>query len=204
MRVITRDLATYAIAKEVEAGRGSPHGGAYLSFQHCSEAELRAAFGPVIDRLARNDIDLTRMPVEGAEDHDTMSDEAFAQAAERGEFCLRWRAHGLSYGLPVVLNEAIAEGRVVIANLSRTVLPEIHRIYPNVIEVHITASNAVLAARLASRGRETLESIRKRLERADQCDPPGAHAVVLDNSGPLEAAAERFVAVLDSAGSGKA
>ena len=64
--VITRDVATYAIAKEVEAGRGSPHGGAYLSFQHCSDAELRAAFGPVIDRLARNNIDLTRMPIEVA------------------------------------------------------------------------------------------------------------------------------------------
>jgi succinate dehydrogenase / fumarate reductase flavoprotein subunit len=64
--VLTRDLATYAIGKEVEAGRGSPHGGAYLSFQHCSEAELRGAFGPVIDRLAANDIDLTQMPVEVA------------------------------------------------------------------------------------------------------------------------------------------
>jgi succinate dehydrogenase / fumarate reductase, flavoprotein subunit len=28
--VLARDLATYAIVKEVEAGRGSPHGGAYL------------------------------------------------------------------------------------------------------------------------------------------------------------------------------
>jgi succinate dehydrogenase/fumarate reductase flavoprotein subunit len=64
--VITRDLATYAIIKEVEAGRGSPHGGAYLSFEHCPEAALRAAFGPVIDRLAANNIDLTRMPVEVA------------------------------------------------------------------------------------------------------------------------------------------
>jgi succinate dehydrogenase / fumarate reductase flavoprotein subunit len=64
--VITRDLATYAIIKEVEAGRGSPHGGAYLSFEHCSEAALRQAFGPVIDRLAANSIDLTRMPVEVA------------------------------------------------------------------------------------------------------------------------------------------
>ena len=64
--VITRDVATYAIVKEVEAGRGSPHGGAFLSFEHCSEPELRAAFGPVIDRLARNNIDLTRMPVEVA------------------------------------------------------------------------------------------------------------------------------------------
>src|SRR5713226_5878454 len=64
--VITRDVATYAIVKEVEAGRGSPHGGAYLSFRHCSEAELRAAFGPVIDRLAKNSIDLTKMPIEVA------------------------------------------------------------------------------------------------------------------------------------------
>jgi succinate dehydrogenase / fumarate reductase, flavoprotein subunit len=64
--VVTRDVATYAIVKEVEAGRGSPHGGAYLSFQHCSEAELRAAFGPVIDRLAKNNIDLTRTAIEVA------------------------------------------------------------------------------------------------------------------------------------------
>src|SRR5271170_4640324 len=64
--VLTRDLATYAIFKEVEAGRGSPHGGAYLSFEHCAPEALRAAFGPVIDRLAENHIDLTRMAVEVA------------------------------------------------------------------------------------------------------------------------------------------
>jgi succinate dehydrogenase/fumarate reductase flavoprotein subunit len=64
--IITRDVATYAILQEVEAGRGSPHGGAYLSFQHVPEAKLREAFGPVIDRLAANGIDLTTMPVEVA------------------------------------------------------------------------------------------------------------------------------------------
>jgi len=64
--IVTRDVATFAIVKEVEAGRGSPHGGAYLSFEHCSEAELRAAGGPVIDRLAANGIDLTRQAIEVA------------------------------------------------------------------------------------------------------------------------------------------
>ena len=64
--VITRDIGSYAILKEVEAGRGSPHGGVYLSFQHCSEVALRESFGPVIDRLAANNIDLTKMPVEVA------------------------------------------------------------------------------------------------------------------------------------------
>jgi succinate dehydrogenase / fumarate reductase, flavoprotein subunit len=64
--VLTRDLATYAITREVEAGRGSPSGGAYLSFQHLPEAEIRSAFGPVVDRLAANGIDLAKHPVEVA------------------------------------------------------------------------------------------------------------------------------------------
>ena len=61
-----RDLATYAILREVEAGRGTPHGGVWLSFRHCSPAKLREAFGPVIERLAANAIDLTRDLIEVA------------------------------------------------------------------------------------------------------------------------------------------
>lgn len=64
--VITRDAATYAILKEVEAGRGSPHGGAYLSFAHVPEADLMAAFGPIVKKLAANGIDLTKTPIEVA------------------------------------------------------------------------------------------------------------------------------------------
>jgi len=62
--VLTRDHATYAIFKEVEAGRGSPNGGAWLGFDHLPESDLRAAFGPVIDRIAKNGIDLTRDRIE--------------------------------------------------------------------------------------------------------------------------------------------
>ncbi len=60
----TRDIAAYAILKEVEAGRGTPHGGAYLDFRHIPETQLRMAFGPVVDRLLANGIDLTKTPVE--------------------------------------------------------------------------------------------------------------------------------------------
>jgi succinate dehydrogenase / fumarate reductase flavoprotein subunit len=59
-----RDIATHAILNEVRSGRGSPMGGAYLSFRHLAEAKLKAAFGPVIDRLAANGIDLTKTDVE--------------------------------------------------------------------------------------------------------------------------------------------
>jgi succinate dehydrogenase/fumarate reductase flavoprotein subunit len=60
----TRDTLTYAIYKEVELGRGSPHGGVYLSFQHIGETALKAALGPAIEIFKRNNIDLTRQPVE--------------------------------------------------------------------------------------------------------------------------------------------
>src|SRR5436190_1601328 len=61
-----RDIATYAIQKEVAAGRGSPHGGVYLSFAHVPRSALEGAFGPVIQRLAKNGIDLSTAPVEVA------------------------------------------------------------------------------------------------------------------------------------------
>jgi succinate dehydrogenase/fumarate reductase flavoprotein subunit len=61
-----RDRLTYAIASEVAAGRGSPHGGVYLSFAHLPRERIEAAFGPVVARLAKNGIDLSRGPVEVA------------------------------------------------------------------------------------------------------------------------------------------
>jgi succinate dehydrogenase/fumarate reductase flavoprotein subunit len=60
----TRDVTTHAILREVREGRGSPAGGAYLSFTHLGADALQAAFGPVITRLAANGIDLTRDMVE--------------------------------------------------------------------------------------------------------------------------------------------
>jgi succinate dehydrogenase/fumarate reductase flavoprotein subunit len=59
-----RDILTYAIYKEVEAGRGTPHGGVYLSFQHIDAQKLKNALGPVIEIFERNNIDLTKQPVE--------------------------------------------------------------------------------------------------------------------------------------------
>jgi succinate dehydrogenase/fumarate reductase flavoprotein subunit len=59
-----RDTATYKIFSEVEAGRGSPHGGAYLDFRMIGADALKAGFGPVIDILARQGVDLTRDMVE--------------------------------------------------------------------------------------------------------------------------------------------
>lgn len=60
----TRDIISYGITKENEAGRATENGGVHLSFQHIPEDQLREAFGPVIDKLANNGIDLTKRTVE--------------------------------------------------------------------------------------------------------------------------------------------
>ena len=59
-----RDVASYAIYKEVEEGRGSPHGGVWLSFDHISEEVMKEKFGPMIGRLAKNGIDLQKSAIE--------------------------------------------------------------------------------------------------------------------------------------------
>ena len=59
-----RDTATYKIFQEVAEGRGSPHGGVYLDFRMIDAAALKAGFGPVIDILARQGIDLAHDMVE--------------------------------------------------------------------------------------------------------------------------------------------
>ena len=60
----TRDIISYGITKENEAGRATENGGVHLSFQHISDEDLREAFGPVIDKLANNGIDLTKRTIE--------------------------------------------------------------------------------------------------------------------------------------------
>ncbi|MPZ89777.1 MAG: FAD-binding protein, partial [Nitriliruptorales bacterium] len=62
----TRDVVTYGILKEVEEGRGSPHGGAWLDFTDQSLETIRAAFPTAVDRLLGQGIDLSRRPVEVA------------------------------------------------------------------------------------------------------------------------------------------
>ncbi|QWF21292.1 FAD-binding protein [Nocardioides sp. LMS-CY] len=60
----TRDVVSYAILKEVEAGRGSPHGGAWLDFRGIPAEDIHAAFPPVVDKLLEQGIDLTQRRVE--------------------------------------------------------------------------------------------------------------------------------------------
>jgi phosphonate metabolism protein PhnN/1,5-bisphosphokinase (PRPP-forming) len=137
---------------------------------------------------------ITRPSAIGSEDHDTETEGNFQRRLAEGAFALSWQAHGLSYGLPRMIDRAIADGQVVIANVSRNLVAEARRKYPRTVVVNVTASEAVLAQRLRARGRESEASIAARLRRADA--HPLQDGVLIDNSSTIGEAGDKFVAVL--------
>ncbi|WP_425432943.1 phosphonate metabolism protein/1,5-bisphosphokinase (PRPP-forming) PhnN [Hartmannibacter diazotrophicus] len=143
-----------------------------------------------VRRVITRDVDLA------SEDHATMTPEAFEAAEKKGAFALSWAAHGLHYGLPAEIDKRIAEGQVVVANVSRRVLPDIEARYPHALVVEVTASVDVLAERLSQRGRETREAIAARLARNVPVALEACEVVKIDNSGPVENAAGMLVRLL--------
>ncbi len=142
---------------------------------------------------------ITRPALPGTEEHDTLSKADFERARAAGRFALSWCANGLSYGLPASLDDEMRAGRVVVANVSRAVIPQLGQRYAQVVPVIVTAPRNVLARRLSSRGRETMEEVLARLERSEAGMVPVPGAIVIDNSGSLEEAGNRFLEILRKA-----
>ncbi len=139
---------------------------------------------------------VTRIADSNAEDHDSLSVQDFVNAWEQGEFCVTWQAHGLWYGLPKSILYHVANGGVAIANCSRAALPQIAASFVSLQVVLVSASPAVLAQRLAGRGRETAAEIESRLMRQVDDFAGRENAEIIDNSFALEEAGARMVAIL--------
>ncbi|WP_172291873.1 phosphonate metabolism protein/1,5-bisphosphokinase (PRPP-forming) PhnN [Pseudoruegeria sp. HB172150] len=139
---------------------------------------------------------ITRKPGLGGEDYDAVDDAEFSSRAESGAFCLHWQAHGLWYGIPVAVQPLVAAGKDMLVNLSRAVLGEAQRVFPTLTVLHLTAKPETLAERLQGRGREDLETIRRRLDRAELALPAGVPALKISNDGPLNETVEAAMAAL--------
>lgn len=138
---------------------------------------------------------VTRPAGDGGEAHRSMDPGEFDAARQAGAFALSWEAHGLKYGLPVVLDAHLASGHVAVVNGSRAALPLFAERYRNLTVVNVTARPDILARRLAARGRESEEAILARLGRSERQDfaPLMRDAATIDNSGEVAAGVERLV-----------
>ncbi|MFN3294302.1 MAG: phosphonate metabolism protein/1,5-bisphosphokinase (PRPP-forming) PhnN [Gemmobacter sp.] len=142
-------------------------------------------------RLVRRVI--TRPAEAGGEDFDGVTEAEFAARVARGDFALHWRAHGLAYGIP---RDQVAGPGDVLFNGSRAALPEARRVFPGLRVIVVTAPDAVLAERLAARGRESAAEIGRRLARAAFVLPPGIEATTVVNDGTPEAGVAALLAAI--------
>jgi len=133
---------------------------------------------------------ITRPEDAGGEDHEAVTEAEFTQR----EYALQWRAHGLSYGIPLDVADSLAHGQVVVANASRGVIAEAAARFPVRVLV-VTAPAEALAARLAQRGRETEADIAARLAR-DVALPGGVPVDTVVNDGTQEQGAAQIIALL--------
>ncbi len=136
---------------------------------------------------------ITRPVVAGGEDFEGVTEAEFGRRKSEGAFALDWRAHGLSYGIPQT--ELIGSGEVIF-NGSRLALPVARAAFPDLRVILVTAPDAVLATRLAARGRETAADIEGRLARAGYLLPDGISATTIMNDSSVEDGVAALLAAL--------
>ena len=142
-------------------------------------------------RLVRRVI--TRPSEAGGEDFDGVGEAEFAARKARGDFALDWQAHGLCYGIP---RDQVQGPGTVIFNGSRHALPAAMQAFPGLGVIVVTAPDAVLARRLAARGREDAADVQARLARAAFALPQGISASVVLNDSTPEDGIARLLAAL--------
>ncbi|WP_431300185.1 phosphonate metabolism protein/1,5-bisphosphokinase (PRPP-forming) PhnN [Tabrizicola sp. BL-A-41-H6] len=142
-------------------------------------------------RLVRRVI--TRPTKAGGEDFEGVTEAEFQTRLAQGAFALTWDAHGLRYAIP---HDQINGPQDVVFNGSRAALPEAVRVFPDLRVIVVTAPDAVLAARLAARGRETVSDIATRLSRAAFTLPDGIAATTVVNDSTAAEGISRLLAAL--------
>ena len=140
-------------------------------------------------RFARRAI--TRPATVGGEDHEPVDAGSFELRRAAGAYALSWDAHGLRYAIPSEIGLHLAEGRVVVASVSRSVVAEAAHRYP-VRVIEITAPPEVLTERLAIRGREGPGDIAERLARQVEIGQD-LDRVTIVNDGTIEEAAQKLL-----------
>ena len=127
------------------------------------------------------------------ENNEQVTPEAFCAAKAAGAFAIDWEAHGLCYALPRTIDADIRAGRIVVANISRTVISALRAAYADVVVVSVTAPPKVLAARLAARGRASDGPLGERLKRS--VDTSGAD-ITISNVGAADVHAAELIAAI--------
>ena len=130
----------------------------------------------------------------GGEDSYNIDFDTFGKLERYGGFAFSWSAHHLKYGLPITIFDEINAGKILIANISRSILDQLSDKFEYYEIILITASDKILAERLEKRGRESKAQIEERLARSSFTIPNGISPLIIRNETTVEDAVSKIIA----------
>ena len=113
---------------------------------------------------------------------------------ENQEFSLTWHIYDLDYGVPKLVENWLSDGNIVIINVSRTIIPQARKKFPNLKVIFVKVPFEITLARVKSRGREAEddEMFKERVERAKLNQNFPDADIIIDNGGDLDIAVKNF------------
>ena len=128
---------------------------------------------------------ITRPPSE-TEENISITREEFQKLANTGKLAFEWHIYGLSYGVPIIIDEWLSSGNPVIINVSRKIVAEAREKYKNLKVIFIEVPFELSVKRLKDRKRESETQLKQRIERARTHQKYDEADFIVDISGLLE------------------
>ncbi len=141
---------------------------------------------------------ITRPAEINGENHISLTEEEFEIRESAGCFAMSWQAHGNRYAVGVEIDHWLNAGLTVVMNGSRAYLEKAQQQYTQLTPVLISVSEEKLKSRLLGRGRECIEEISERIERANQFEQKRASDVhTITNDSALADAGDQLYQYLN-------
>ncbi|UCG03270.1 MAG: hypothetical protein JSW11_04615 [Candidatus Heimdallarchaeota archaeon] len=162
-----------------------------------------------IMRLASNNLFEKQIPVNIVQRYITrpsdetenslyISETQFLQKKAKNEFALSWYVYNNWYGCPrMTLEEPLQRGEIVLVNVSRSILYEARKKYPQSKIILIEVENKVAETRLKVRGRENTSLLHERINRMHEKIDIPLPDIVIHNNGDLNAAVHEMSEYLE-------
>lgn len=135
---------------------------------------------------------ITRLSDENEESH-FISNSDFLKLQEKGEFVLSWEIYGNYYGInQLCLEHYLQKKIIVLVNVSRSILFEARKFYPNSKIILVEVPSELARKRVQSRGRDTGEYLETRLQRMQQQISMPHPDLILQNTGNINIVINEF------------
>ena len=132
-------------------------------------------------------------PSSDTEDNFAVTPEDFKIMSLKGGFALEWHIYGLDYGVPIEIDDWLKKGHPVLVNVSRSIVKKARDTYQNILVVFIEVPFEITLKRIKERARESGEKLEERIQRAKKNQSFPEADFIVDNSGDLEDAINKFL-----------